>query len=185
MIIRQKVIPYKIWDTLSFNSAYQVESEMLHNIPQDMFTASAPTGNSSEGLSKKDFNFYTQIDSQTAELVQPIAKEVTKNAASYNDKILLLQHFLIDGEYRYSLKPGKASDGDQLKHFLTVSKKRLLHLFCFCVLPHAAESRDSRPRSRRFFYAARIGRFKLLSGASKYGARMGGSFFSEYRLGNI
>ncbi|CEM60451.1 transglutaminase domain-containing protein [Treponema phagedenis] len=136
-----KVIPYKIWDTLSFNSAYQVESEMLHNIPQDMFTASAPTGNSSEGLSKKDFNFYTQIDSQTAELVQPIAKEVTKNAASYNDKILLLQHFLIDGEYRYSLKPGKASDGDQLKHFLTVSKKGYCTYFAFayCLMLRSLE----------------------------------------------
>ncbi|PIE98483.1 MAG: hypothetical protein CR988_03010 [Treponema sp.] len=124
------VYPYEVWDTVRFNSAYMVESMTLDIYNYDL-TADFPTGDVSEGLSKDDLEFYTSIDLETKNWILPIAEKAVKDVDGYYDTIRALWEFLAEGEYKYSLKPGKAKDGNQLKYFLTESKKAYCSYFAF------------------------------------------------------
>ena len=125
------ITPYRIWDSSSFNGAYAVTSEITGFIPFELFDCSPPTGNSREGLSAKALAYYTSIDPKTAALVGKIAREQTENVAGYYDKIQALTSFLRDGEFRYSLKPGVAPDGNQLRYFLEDTHKGYCTYFAF------------------------------------------------------
>ncbi len=126
-----KVIPYKIWDNKKFNGGYKVISQAPLAFSEDLCGENAPTGDKNEGLSKKDLDFYTKIDEETFKLVHEKAIEITKDIPNYLDKILALQHFFTESEYRYSLKPGTAPDGNQLKYFLEKSKKGYCTYYAF------------------------------------------------------
>ena len=125
------ITPYRIWDSASFNGAYAVTSEITGFIPFELFDCSAPTGNAREGLSDKALEYYTTIDPKTAELVGTIARKQTENVSGYYDKIQALTSFLRDGEFRYSLKPGVAPDGNQLRYFLEDTHKGYCTYFAF------------------------------------------------------
>ena len=125
------ITPYRIWDSASFNGAYSVTSEITGFIPFELFDCSAPTGNPREGLSAKALAYYTTIDPKTAELVGKIARKQTENVAGYYDKIQALTSFLRDGDFRYSLKPGVAPDGNQLRYFLEDTHKGYCTYFAF------------------------------------------------------
>lgn len=125
------VTPYTVWDTVSFKGAYKVESEVLHGVPLDLITAKSPSGNPEEGLSAEALQFYTSVDSGTKELLFPIAESVTAPFALYYDKVYALLDYFREGEYRYSLRPGQAPDGNQLRYFVTESKKGYCSYFAF------------------------------------------------------
>ena len=125
------VTPYTVWDTVSFKGAYKVESEVLHGVPLDLITAEPPSGNPAEGLSAEALRFYTSVDTGTKALLFPIAESVTAPFALYYDKVYALLDYFREGEYRYSLRPGQAPDDDQLRYFVTESKKGYCSYFAF------------------------------------------------------
>ena len=125
------VTPYTVWDTVSFKGAYKAESEVLHGVPLDLITAEPPSGNPAEGVSAEALRFYTSVDSGTKALLFPIAESVTAPFALYYDKVYALLDYFREGEYRYSLRPGQAPDGDQLRYFVTESKKGYCSYFAF------------------------------------------------------
>lgn len=125
------VTPYTVWDTVSFKGAYKAESEVLHGVPLDLITAEPPSGNPAEGLSAEALRFYTSVDSGTKAMLFPIAESVTAPFALYYDKVYALLDYFREGEYRYSLRPGQAPDGDQLRYFVTESKKGYCSYFAF------------------------------------------------------
>ncbi|UTC62820.1 transglutaminase [Treponema sp. OMZ 787] len=126
-----QVIPYEIWNSSKFNGGYKVFSDAIFDFASDLYGETFPSGNEDEGLSKEDLAFYTKIDAETFELVHKTAEKITEDIPGYLDKILALQFYFKDGDFRYSLKPGRASDGDQLKYFLTESKKGYCSYFAF------------------------------------------------------
>ena len=130
------VTPYTVWDTVSFKGAYKAESEVLHGVPLDLITAEPPSGNPAEGLSAEALRFYTSVDSGTKALLFPIAESVTAPFALYYDKVYALLDYFREGEYRYSLRPGQAPDGDQLRYFVTESKKGYCSYFAsaYCLM---------------------------------------------------
>ncbi len=125
------ITPYRIWDSTAFNGAYAVTSEITGFIPFELFDCPAPTGNPDEGMSRKTLDYYTAIDPKTAALVGDIARRHIENIPGYYDKIQALNSYLRDGEFRYSLKPGVAPDGNQLRYFLEDAKKGYCTYFAF------------------------------------------------------
>lgn len=125
------VIPYTIWDSKKFNGGYKVISEAVYSFAGDIYGEVPPLGNDEEGLSPNDLKFYTQIDEETFSLVNPKAKELTQDIPGYLDKILAIKNYFTDGDFRYSLKPGKAPDGNQLKYFLNETKKGYCTYYAF------------------------------------------------------
>ncbi len=130
-----EAIPYRMWDSRNFNGAYAVSSKISGFMPFELYDCRAPSGNE-PGMTAKDFSFYTEIDEPTKSKLAPLARDITKGESGYYDKILAINAFFHDGHYRYSLRPGTASDGDQLSHFLFVSKKGYCTYFAFsmCLL---------------------------------------------------
>ncbi|WP_252722818.1 transglutaminase-like domain-containing protein [Treponema pedis] len=125
------VIPYTIWDSKKFNGGYKVISEAVYSFAGDIYGEAPPLGNDEEGLSPNDLKFYTQIDEETFSLVNPKAKELTQDIPGYLDKILAIKNYFTDGDFRYSLKPGKAPDGNQLRYFLNETKKGYCTYYAF------------------------------------------------------
>jgi transglutaminase-like putative cysteine protease/tetratricopeptide (TPR) repeat protein len=125
------ITPYRIWDSTAFNGAYAVTSEIIGFIPFELFDCPAPSGNPDEGMTRKTLDYYTAIDPKTAALVGEIARKHIENVPGYYDKIQALTAYLRDGDFRYSLKPGVAPDGNQLRYFLEDSKKGYCTYFAF------------------------------------------------------
>ena len=125
------ITPYTVWDTASFKGAYKTESSVLHGVPLDLITAEPPSGNIEEGLSAEALTFYTAIDEETKQTLLPLAEALTADFALYYDKVYALLDYFREGEYRYSLHPGHAPDGDQLRYFVTESKKGYCSYFAF------------------------------------------------------
>jgi tetratricopeptide (TPR) repeat protein len=126
-----EITPYESWDASSFKSAYGVES-----------LTSAAVFNSEEsvvfwpdlqelGLSKEEFAVYTAYGED--ERIRLLAEEITRGFDSYIDKVYMILTWLKYGEYRYSLKPGIAPDGDQLAWFLFHSKKGYCSYYAFAM----------------------------------------------------
>lgn len=126
-----KIIPYKIWNTTAFNRAYSVTSKITGFIPFELYDSKNPSGKEEEGMSAKSLSFYTSIDADTNHIVEGIAKTLTYNIPGYYDKIQALTSYLHDGQFRYSLKPGRAPDGNQLRYFLQDTKKGYCTYFAF------------------------------------------------------
>jgi len=125
------VTPYRLWNSAAFNGAYAVTSESTGFIPFELYDTPAPTGSEAEGLSGEALNFYTELDSENRELLGELSRSLTAHIPGYYDKILALTTFLREGDFRYSLKPGVAPDGNQLKFFLFDSKKGYCTYFAF------------------------------------------------------
>lgn len=126
-----KIIPYRIWDSLKFNGGYKVFSDAVYSFADDIYSFDFPSGNIEEGLNKKDLEFYTTIDDKTLNLVHDKAVELTAEVETYSDKILAIQEYFLNGDFRYSLKPGKAPDGNQLRFFLQEAKKGYCTYYAF------------------------------------------------------
>jgi Transglutaminase-like enzymes, putative cysteine proteases len=122
------VTPYKIWDSSSFSGAYSVSSNSVGFMPFELFDSQPPTD---KDLPRETRAFYTNIDDHYRFLLEPTVTKLVARTPGYYDKILALVAFLHDGDYRYSLKPGTAPDGDQLSWFLFNSKKGYCTYYAF------------------------------------------------------
>jgi hypothetical protein len=131
------VSPYENWDASSFSSAYAVESLVsdasffqLSSAADDAgHLGAARVGAAELGLSENEFKIYTDYGNDWR--IRALAEEITEGLDSYGGKVAAVYDHLKYGEYRYSLKPGIAPDGDQLGWFLFNSKKGYCSYFAF------------------------------------------------------
>ena len=134
-----EVVPFETWDASSFNSAYAVRSHTSEALPFELMQAvHGQPGAPSLGLSPDEYALYTEygMDERIASFAREIIQEETFvfrgwDEPSYWEQIQMIYGRLKYGEYRYSLRPGIAPDGDQLKHFLFGSKKGYCSYFAF------------------------------------------------------
>jgi len=126
-----EITPYESWDSSSFKSAYSVESLTgdleFNNETGDVFWPDPRE----LGLSEKEFAVYTAYGGD--ERIRSLAEEITQSVDSYDDKVTMIHNWLKYGEFRYSLKPGIAPDGDQLAWFLFNSKKGYCSYYAFAM----------------------------------------------------
>jgi transglutaminase-like putative cysteine protease len=127
-----QVSPYESWDASSFSSAYGVESLVNDAFPAELSRSVANWPSASElGLDENEFEVYTAYGGD--ERIRAYAEEITRGLDRYSDKIRAVHDRLKYGEYRYSLKPGIAPDGDQLSWFLFDSKKGYCSYYAFAM----------------------------------------------------
>jgi transglutaminase-like putative cysteine protease/tetratricopeptide (TPR) repeat protein len=124
------VTPYESWDASSFSSAYAVESMVSSAVFAELSLAATGRPGAAElGLTEHEFKLYTDYGGD--ERIRAYAGEITRGLDHYGDKVRMIHDWLKYGEYRYSLKPGIAPDGDQLAWFLFQSKKGYCSYYAF------------------------------------------------------
>ena len=119
-----RVTPLQNWKSSSFLRVYRVDSRTIRS-------AAGPEKVQAQPSMPRDLlSFYTSggIDEE----IHALALEVTKDAPTYYGKAKAIEDYL-QSHYLYSLKPGVAEDGDQLRHFLFVSKKGYCSYFAFAM----------------------------------------------------
>ncbi|MDR0301440.1 MAG: tetratricopeptide repeat protein [Treponema sp.] len=127
-----EIIPYENWDASSFKAAYAVNSLVSDAKFQELKTSTPNRPSASDlGLSEDEFKTYTEYGNDKN--IRSLAEEITDGYASYTDKIIAVYRYLKYGDYRYSLKPGIAPDGDQLGWFLFKSKKGYCSYYAFAM----------------------------------------------------
>ena len=126
------VTPYENWDASSFRSAFMVDSIVCNAPLADLYRVTQNWPGAEElGLSADEFKIYTNYGDD--ERLRNYAQEITQNFNLYSQKIMMIHNHLKYGEYRYSLKPGIAPDGDQLGWFLFNSKKGYCSYYAFAM----------------------------------------------------
>ncbi len=124
-----EITPYAMWLQSSFNGAYRVTSHTTGFIPFELYDSSFPVPG--VDLPEETFDVYTEIDSDTKSMLDPLVQDISGRFTGYYDIVLLLTEFLRNGDYRYSLKPGSSQNGNQLEHFLFTSRKGYCTYFAF------------------------------------------------------
>jgi len=137
-----EIIPFETWDASSFNSAYAVISHTSEAVPYELINSVRGSDwSESLGLKPEEYALYTEYGGDEA--IAAFAREIIagsvsrfsgrggENFSSYWQQVQMVYDRLKFGEYRYSLKPGIAADGDQLKHFLFNSKKGYCSYYAF------------------------------------------------------
>jgi Tfp pilus assembly protein PilF len=133
-----EITPYENWDSSSFKSAYLVESlasdaeyadysQSVYNENGGIFWP----GPQDLGLSEKEFAQYTAYGDDGQ--IRALAEDLTRGFDRYSDKVEVIYEWLKYGEFRYSLRPGIAPDGDQLAWFLFNSKKGYCSYYAFAM----------------------------------------------------
>jgi tetratricopeptide (TPR) repeat protein len=133
------VTPYENWDASSFRSAYMVDSMVCDATIWELLRASSGLPNTAEaglsatalGLSEAEYKTYTEYGGD--ERILTYAEGLSNGFARYGDKVMVIYESLKYGEYRYSLKPGIAPDGDQLAFFLFQTKKGYCSYYAFAM----------------------------------------------------
>ncbi|MDR2784671.1 MAG: hypothetical protein LBB83_02030 [Treponema sp.] len=141
-----EIIPYASWDASSFNSAYGVTSYVSdagigtltavsprRAVPPDGVDRAGGMGFSAAdfGMEENDYAFYTEYDGNGR--IAAYADELSRGYSSSGDMTQQVYEHLRNGEYRYSLKPGIAPDGDQLAWFLFNTKRGYCSYFAFAM----------------------------------------------------
>jgi tetratricopeptide (TPR) repeat protein len=127
-----QIIPYENWDASSFKAAYAVNSLVSDANLQDLITSALNWPAASDlGLSEEQFKIYTEYGND--EKIRALAEQITADCISYTSKVIAIYNYLKNGDYRYSLKPGIAPDGDQLGWFLFRSKKGYCSYYAFAM----------------------------------------------------
>jgi tetratricopeptide (TPR) repeat protein len=137
-----EITPFETWDASSFNSAYAVVSYTSETFPYALMrSVPGSDWSGSLGLKPEEYALYTEYGGDEA--IAAFAREIIGGSASrfsgigrdyspsYWEQVQMIFDRLKFGEYRYSLKPGIAADGDQLKHFLFNSKKGYCSYYAF------------------------------------------------------
>ncbi|MDR2516388.1 MAG: hypothetical protein LBC88_03285 [Spirochaetaceae bacterium] len=137
-----EIIPFESWDASSFTSAYAVNSiasvagpfELMDAAPRLDRPARTDTDGplfsaASLGMTEETFTHYTAHAAPPR--IAALARSLVQEETSYWRMAQNIYNYLCYGEYRYSLKPGAAADGDQLSHFLFTSKKGYCSYFAF------------------------------------------------------
>ncbi|MDR2110639.1 MAG: hypothetical protein LBP32_04965 [Spirochaetaceae bacterium] len=123
------VTPYDTWDASSFSSAYAVQSYASEVSRVNLITPGRRPSPETLGLSPEEYAFYTEYGED--EEIASYARDITEGIDDYREQVYAVYRRLKYGEYRYSLKPGIAPDGDQLKYFLFDSKKGYCSYYAF------------------------------------------------------
>ena len=119
-----RVAPLQNWKSSSFLRVYKVESKVMRSPAGPRRTTAPPV------MRGDDLKLYTRTaDDQQ---IHDLALQVTAEETGYYAKVAAVEKFL-KTNYLYSLKPGIAEDGDQLHHFLFVSKKGYCSYFAFAM----------------------------------------------------
>jgi len=127
-----QIIPYENWDASSFKAAYGVNSLVSGADINDLYLCTVNWPAISElGLSETEYKIYTEYGKD--ESIRSLAEEITKGCITYTEKAAAVYNYLKYGDYRYSLKPGIAPDGDQLGWFLFHSKKGYCSYYAFAM----------------------------------------------------
>jgi len=127
------VIPFETWDASSFRAAYAVESMVIDFSLGDFILGRGdawPTL-ADFGLSEREFGIYTYYGNDAR--LRAFAQEITHDHDRFHEKILAIYAHLKFGDYRYSLRPGIAPDGDQLAWFLFYAKRGYCTYFAFAM----------------------------------------------------
>ena len=119
-----RVSPLVNWKSSSFLRVYRVDSQVTRS-------ATGPRGVTTQpAMDPQDLAFYTAGADDPE--IQALAEQITRGRTSYYDKAAAIDAYL-RSNYLYSLKPGIAEDGNQLRHFLFVSKKGYCSYFAFAM----------------------------------------------------
>jgi transglutaminase-like putative cysteine protease len=126
-----KVTPYYTGDTTSYKTSYSVVSSASGALPYELIGANT---DDAEAEAEKDFSaidvdYYTHWEGDPR--VKALAETLTAGVTNYWEKAQTVYLYLKYGDYRYSLKPGSAVDGDQLGQFLFDNKKGYCSYFAF------------------------------------------------------
>lgn len=117
-----RVVPYRTWPHSSFSRLYQVDAMALTILPLELSEVKGP------GMDPHTLAYYTKYGKDPR--IKSLAEEITRGIDTYYDRVQAIADYL-QYDYYYSLKPGKAPDGDQLSHFLFTSKKGYCSYFAF------------------------------------------------------
>jgi transglutaminase-like putative cysteine protease/tetratricopeptide (TPR) repeat protein len=134
-----EIVPFESWDASSFSSAYAVQSHVSDSLyPFELMDAVplwageyADFGPGAAGFNGEDFAYYTEYGGDTR--IAAFAGEITGGLTNYWEMVQAVYERLKYGEYRYSLKPGIAPDGDQLGYFLFDAKKGYCSYYAFAM----------------------------------------------------
>ena len=119
-----RVAPLRNWKSSSFLRVYRVDSRVMRsNAGPGRITEQPP-------MPPDALKLYTKNDGD--EQIHQLALTATANAVGYYAKAAAIEHYLRTN-YLYSLKPGIAEDGNQLHHFLFVSRKGYCSYFAFAM----------------------------------------------------
>jgi hypothetical protein len=125
-----RVVPYKTWDAASFTSVYGVTSAVSEALPFELIDAGeGGAAAAREALGDGAYRRLTDYGGDPR--IRELALEIIGGQAAYWDSVQAVYERLKFGEYRYSLKPGLAPDGDQLGLFLFDAKKGYCSYFAF------------------------------------------------------
>ncbi len=119
-----RVAPLRNWKSSSFLRVYRVDSRVMRSPAGPRAVAATPP------MRAEDLQLYTRTGGD--EHIHDLALQVTKDESGYYGKVTAIEKFL-KSNYLYSLKPGIAEDGNQLRHFLFVSKKGYCSYFAFAM----------------------------------------------------
>ncbi|MDR2864091.1 MAG: hypothetical protein LBV68_00590 [Spirochaetaceae bacterium] len=137
-----RAIPFENYDSSSFKAVYAVDSFVSNANGAELYHVAEKYKNDSFlGLSEGEFNWYTDYANgksgmtNTERKIKELAEQLSVDTDNYFEKTLNLVLYLSEGDFRYSLKPGIAPDGDQLSYFLFDAKKGYCSYFAFaCAL---------------------------------------------------
>jgi transglutaminase-like putative cysteine protease len=119
-----QVIPLTNWKSSSFLRVYRVDSKVSRSEAQARKVAAEPS------MPADALSYYTKSAGDAE--IQNLARDITARESTYFRKVKALETYL-KTNYLYSLKPGIAEDGNQLRHFLFKSKKGYCSYFAFAM----------------------------------------------------
>jgi len=117
-----EIIPLNSWENSPFLRNYRVRSRVAGFLTWELLDS--PSGDLAPDLEA----FYTDYGGD--ERVRTLAETVAGDLDNYYDRVMAVQAYLLDN-FWYSLKPGVATDGNQLHHFLFESRKGYCSYFAF------------------------------------------------------
>lgn len=125
----ESAVPWRLAPGSSFVSAYSATSRAAApSLPLSLEGFDPARTPPAFSLSEADRDRYTRWGGDPR--IRELAEEVTREARTPYDRVTAVLFFLREN-YRYSLKPGAAPDGDQLAHFLFRSRKGYCSYFAF------------------------------------------------------
>ena len=119
-----RVTPLKNWKSSSFLRVYRVDSKAVRSYAGPRKVVAQPA------LDPELLGYYTRAGNDPQ--IHDLALQVTQGQSGYFAKVAAIEEYLRT-HYLYSLKPGIAEDGNQLHHFLFVSKKGYCSYFAFAM----------------------------------------------------
>ncbi|MDT8296871.1 MAG: transglutaminase domain-containing protein [Spirochaetaceae bacterium] len=118
------VEPWKIWDDASFTRAYAVESLSSVAGPWELIDAD------SDDMPDEWMEYY--LNGGDDEYYMDLAEEILGEMEGTWNRASAIEKWFRE-EFRYSLRPGTAPDGDQLSWFLTETRRGYCSYFAFAM----------------------------------------------------